>query len=152
MTQEVVNRSFEDKITKLSSLVDDDRDRDRDRHRHHGRSSGPGGHRPPPVVCSLCSRLGHTIGTYYTKERADRVAGNLPAASTSPSRPPAAYMAGTEAADEPAPLVYHQAFLAAATTPSPIIPVQLPIPTKDRVQARALALSQAVAQATRPTD
>ena len=40
---------------------------------------------------------------------------------------PSAYMADTKVADEPAPLIYHQAFLAVVATP--LVPIPLPVPT-----------------------
>ncbi len=84
---------------------------------HQGRPSDASGPRPPPVVCSFCSRHGHTIDKCYTKERADRAASSQPAA-------PSAYMADTKAPEEPKTIVYHHAFLAATSTPFASIPVE----------------------------
>jgi hypothetical protein len=115
--QEVVNRSLEDKIANLSNQIGSGSNRDRTRQWRPSDTSGP---RSPPVVCTFCNRHGHSIDNCYTKERADRAAGSLLAT-------PTAYMTDTKVLEEPKPLVYHHAFLAAASTPPALIPASIPV-------------------------
>ena len=118
----------------MNSLVNHSGNRDR----NPGQQSDTSGPRTT-TGCTYCGRPGHSAEKCYKKERD---AGMRPAA-------PSAYMADNQADDEPKPLAYHQAFLAAAAT-SPLAPIHTLVPTKDQAQARAPAVSPVSTPAAPP--
>ena len=108
-----INKSFEDKLAKLSSQLNNDRNRSR------GKQVEGGEQRSSSVVCSYCNRPRHSAENCYKKQNVEQRASRPPATVLGSSRTPSVYL-DEGAEHETKGIRYESAFIAIAQdTPVP---------------------------------